>query len=308
MILRDWRQADAGLLRACYEREQRSWRDDLGWDTAWTWATIEVARVTRGLPGLLAAADDGRVHGWAFHMRQDDTCHLGGLVASSHAVTGALLDGVLEGAADTAAACFIRERAPGLAAALTSRGFDVERFLYLSCALGGVVLPADESRTDGWRDPDLPHAAALLQASYTPAAARHFAPTGTLDGWTRYVAGIVSQGGCGVLDPALTRLARDERGLEAMALVTSLAPQTAHLAQLAVRPDCRGRGLGASLLLDAMVRAGQAGKSALTLIVSERNHVARALYAANGFVERGVFIAARRERAADTAASLARSS
>ena len=67
MILRDWRTADPALLRSCYNLEERSWRDDLGWDTAWTWTTIEQARVGRDVAhrvgehravGRLAVGDD----------------------------------------------------------------------------------------------------------------------------------------------------------------------------------------------------------------------------------------------------------
>ena len=91
MILRDWRDADSRLLRSCYEREQRSWQIDLGWDTTWTWATVEHARVSLGLPGLLALDDDGTVQGWAFSMKDGATLHIGGLVASSQPATTALL-------------------------------------------------------------------------------------------------------------------------------------------------------------------------------------------------------------------------
>jgi ribosomal protein S18 acetylase RimI-like enzyme len=305
MILRDWREADAGLLRSCYDTEQRSWRDDLGWDTAWTWTTVEQARTTWGLPGVLALDDDNTVSGWAFYMHQGATLHVGGLVASTGAATAALLDGILDAVGDSEpVACFIRDRAPGLSAELLSRGFDVERFLYLSRSLPARP-PAVSLRRGGiqsgnalscaFTEADHSSAAVLLRAAYSPASGRHFAPNGTLAEWENYVAGVVGQGGCGVFDDAATGVVRDAEGLQALALMTSIAPETAHLAQLAVRPDCRGRGLASTLLHHGMASAARAGKRSMTLLVGEHNATARTLYGSLGFIERGSFVGARCE-------------
>jgi ribosomal protein S18 acetylase RimI-like enzyme len=149
--------------------------------------------------------------------------------------------------------------------------------------------------TSPWNASDLPAAAALLQAAYSAQGGRHFAPDGTFDAWFKYTRGIVEQGGCGTLDLSATRCVRGDRDLEALALVTAIAPETAHLAQLAVRPDCRGRGLAARLVQDAIGSAARAGKTALTLLVGEHNEAARRLYASTGFEERGSFVAARRD-------------
>ena len=298
MILRDWREADASLLGACYERERRSWREDLGWDTAWTWATIEHARVTRGLPGLIAVDAAGMPRGWSFYMRDGATLHLGGLVASSSAVTIALLEAMLDIAGDAdRAACFIRDRAPALDAALERRGFDTERFLYLSRPLveTDASLAASRGRAVSagtWSHADLAGAARLMRDAYGPDAGRHFAPDATLEGWTQYMAGVAGQRGCGTFDPSATRLVRTDDGLQALALVTSIAPDTAHLAQLVVHPDSRGHGVASDLLRGALASALHGGKTSMTLLVSERNLAARRLYERAGFETRGAFVAA----------------
>jgi ribosomal protein S18 acetylase RimI-like enzyme len=301
MILRDWREADPGLLRSCYASEWRCWRDDLAWDTAWTWSTVEQARVMRGLPGLLAFGDDGTVQGWTFYLQDGPTLHIGGLVAASAGVTAALLDGILATPGDRdATACFVRDRAPGLVDALLERGFHVDRFLYLS----RPITPADTCwtptsdgedgiRTDGWQPTDLPLAAQLLQNAYSCSDGLHFAPNGTIDEWTKYVTGLTQQGGCGVLDRAATCSVRDDAGVRALALITKLAPDTAHLAQIAVRPDSRGQGLASLLLRDVIASAARAGRTSVTLLVREQNTVATRLYAALNFTQRGLFVAAR---------------
>ena len=311
MILRDWREADPAAVHACYERERQHWLDGLSWDTTWTWATVEQARFARGLPGFLAIDGAGRVEGWTFYVVDDGILHIGGLVADSDAATRSLLDGVLHGSGQTGAeatACFVLDRAAGLGAALEQHGFTVERFHYLSLALDrsrGLSPPRYEPSTDdshgaeasplacgdAWRDGDLQQVAALLGASYEADAGRHFAPTGN---WEKYTTGLVEQAGCGVFDTALTRVVRGDGGLRGGVLVTTVSPTTAHIAQIAVHPDWRGRGLASRLLCEAAERSAAAGKTELTLLVGEQNEPARRLYAALGFTQKATFLAARR--------------
>jgi ribosomal protein S18 acetylase RimI-like enzyme len=296
MILRDWREADARLMESCYARERRSWQEDLGWDTTWTWSTVEQARVTWGLPGLLACDDDGRLLGWAFSMPEGGALHIGGLVASSAPVTAALVDGIMKDASASGVACFVRDRAPGLGDTLAARGLAVERFLYLSRSLSAAdVRPLDgfTSPTNAWRDTDFVAAVTLLQTAYSPEAARHFAPSGTFAEWGKYLSGVVQQAGCGLLDRHTTRVARDADGLQALALVTSIGTRTMHLAQLAVHPAIRGCGVATRLVREAISCAAAGGATAMTLLVGEGNLAARRVYGSLGFVERSTFIAAR---------------
>jgi ribosomal protein S18 acetylase RimI-like enzyme len=305
--LRDWRDADGTLVRACYDAERHHWARELAWETSWTWSTVEQARVTWGLPGLLAFDESGRLQGWSFYTVTGTTLNIGGLVASCAGAGDALLDAMLDAAAQRTidlASCFILDRAPGLPQALAARGFEVESFLYLARPLSpfrsleqnagerrdGETL-ADVHPIAASADVDLAELASLLQASYTPQAGRHFAPHGTREEWARYVTGLVRYRGCGVFDPDATCYARDDAGLQGMALITSLGSSTAHLAQMAVRPDARGRRLAASLLRDASARAAAAGRTVLTLLVSERNAPARRLYESSGFTKCGRFVA-----------------
>jgi ribosomal protein S18 acetylase RimI-like enzyme len=296
MILRDWRAADPALMQACYAREQRSWQADLGWDTTWTWSTVEQARVSWGLPGVIACDDAGLPIGWAFAMRDGSALHVGGVVATLPTVTTALIDALLIDVPPAAAvACFVRDRAPGLATVLTARGLAVERFLYLRRPItAGDVHQAAGFNTpaNAWRDADFVGAAVLLQGSYAADAGRYFAPSGTFAEWAKYLSGVVQQAGCGLLDRAATRVARDDEGLQAMALVTTIGAQTMHLAQLAVRPSLRGCGVATRLLREAIARAADTGATGMTLLVGERNHGARRLYGSLGFIECGAFVAA----------------
>jgi ribosomal protein S18 acetylase RimI-like enzyme len=301
MIFRDWRGVEAAVVGECYERERLHWQDALGWDTAWTWATVEQARLAGTLPGVLALNRFDRVEGWAFHMTENGTLHIGGLVADDADTTAALVDVLLRdgtAAAVSAEACFILDRAQDLEPTLAARGFDVERFHYLSLALGsapeiGLERPSPPG-IDRWRTGDAAAAALLLEASYTPAGRVHFAPTGD---WTRYVSGLVHQSGCGTFAAGLSRVIRGDGDLDAVVMASVLSPATAHIAQVAVRPAKRGRGVASALVREVAHTAAQDGKQHLTLLVGDRNQTARRLYAAMGFQPRATFVAARREMA-----------
>ena len=297
MILRDWRDIEPARLRACYDAEQRSWADDLGWDTAWTWTTVEEARVTWGLPGLVVEAPGGGIDGWTFWMPDHATLHVGGLVAASPQATDALLDALLEQRGGAAAvACFVRHRAPGLAEGLARRGFRLEQFHYFSRSAHTATPSVLAS--DPWTDGDFPAAVALIQSAYSGDTGRHFAPGGTTAEWTKYLSELVDHRGCGLFDAAATRVLRGASGLQGLALMTTLSDRTAHLAQLVVHPDARGRGLAGRLVSDVLSCAADAGKRDVTLLVGEDNAPARALYARRGFERRGLFIAGRCELAA----------
>ena len=298
----DWRDVDAGTSDRCDARERRYWHDALSWDSDWTWAVVEEARRSRVLPGFVALDDAGAVAGWSFHLLDRLTLRIGGLVAADPLITNQLVDATVAAARSTGAqavACFITSRAVGLRDALTSRGASAEAFHYLASPLTAVAgsgpagpEPARGLIPERW-DGDLDAAAGLLAGAYAPGAAIHFANDGTRDDWGRYVRQLVEQHGCGTIDRRATSMMRDSRGLAALALITSLAPTTAHVAQIAVRHDRRGERLAERLLVAAGASAHGEGRTLLTLLVGEGNHAARRLYQRLGFVARAEFVAAR---------------
>lgn len=62
----------------------------------------------------------------------------------------------------------------------------------------------------------------------------------------------------------------------------------AHVTNIAVHPDFRGRGIGERILLELMKRAREAGMHGMTLEVRPSNTAALALYRKHGFIQRGV--------------------
>lgn len=296
MRVSDWRLADAEALAPLYAAETARWRRDLRWETASIWRQVEAARTAGTLPGFIATAPDGRGRGWSFHLRHGDTVQIGGLAAVSHEATAGLLDAVwasTEAASARNTILFGHFQAPGLIRELAGKGVAVERYRYLlrslspdSGALSG--RPAEQRL---WHAADLSEVGAVLSLAYGPDRSRPFAPGGQLPDWMEYLGQLLGTSGCGDFEPAVSVVRpAPSGGLDGVALVTRLAATTAHLAQLAVRPDAQARGVGSRLLAEVMARAFGAGYRSLTLLVSEANVRACRLYEEREFLATAAFL------------------
>ncbi len=292
MTVRDWRDADPSDTQVLYAREQEYWVRELAWDASTAWREIEQARVTWGLPGFLAIDADRMVRGWAYFLPEGETVHLGGVVAETREATSKLLDACLESALrpprPARVSCFLPTRAEGFEELLHERGFVCEHYRYLSRS---IAKGEDTIEADGWHAADLLPAAALLRESYG-VEGRHFAPRGTPEEWEQYVRSLVERPGCGVIEPAVTRVVRNGTTLQALVLATRIAPGTLHLPQVAVHPSRRREGLAKRLVEDACRSAAARGVKQATLLVAESNANARALYEKMGFTDSSAFLAA----------------
>ncbi|HUU36497.1 MAG TPA: N-acetyltransferase, partial [Vicinamibacterales bacterium] len=261
-------------------------------------------------PGFVARLSTGAVAGWTYYLLHDSELQIGALAATSPAIAAALLDAVLASAPARVAArtlFFAFTAAPAITEVLAERGFDARAHHYLARPL--AAAPPAGTSFHAWHDGALAPASEVLAAAYGgPDRRRAFVPSGTAADWRHYVQQLTTSTGCGRFQPALTRLAGERSGaLDGLALVTAVSATSAHLAQLAVRPDAAGAGLGARLLADVTRAAADAGYARLSLLVSADNDRARRLYEAAGFTRHASFVAATRSgrRSARTGASAA---
>jgi ribosomal protein S18 acetylase RimI-like enzyme len=296
MIVSDWRERADGLDEA-YQIEARRARSLLHWDTEPNWRIVETARSKGHLPGRIVRDVHGRWHGWTFFLLHEGALQIGAFSSDSEAATDALVHDVLrspEAARARRVMLFGFVAAPGLAERLRAEGFTVEPYLYLSARLGG--RGADHAGLQTWGPDDVGDAAELLSAAYPGAdPMRPFASEGRITEWVEYVRTLVEAEGCGRFLPQTTVTARHQVGrLDGLALVTQLDRDTAHLAQMAVRPEAQGRGLARRLLASARTRARREGCERMTLLVSTGNAPARALYDSLGFTLRAEFLSAAR--------------
>lgn len=296
-----WAFAEPAAMTRAFAGEADRWRRALAWETANLWAGIARARETGQLPGLAALRDDGRLAGWTYFLRRDDDLQVGALSADTPADTAALVDGVLarpEAGRAGRLLLFAFCDAPDCNVVLSGRGFAVEDYLYLERPVGARQGPALPGRS--WAAGDLEATVALLRAAYPMAdPLRPFASDGQPAAWRRYVDDLVEGDGCGRYRPQQSVVVPGAAGtLDAAALVTDLGVGSAHLAQIAVRPERQGQGLATALVEEVGRRCAEAGAVRLTLLVAAANTAARQLYARTGFVPRARFTCAVRVTAA----------
>ena len=304
MTLAEWGALPPSVVAPLYRREEQRWREALSWDTTTTWATIETARVAWGLPGFVCHDRHGGIRGWTFFMKQDEGVDIGGLVADTPEATRSLIDGLI--ATGSRLGGFVFATAPGLIDHLAEYGIGTERYLYLmrsteppyehakrASPTSEASPTSAEGASPSWRSltsRDNEAVAELLRRAYGPSG-RLFARHNTAAEWRDYVDNVFHHEGCGLLRHDLSRVATCNGRITAVALVTSLAPETTHLAQLAVDPSARRDGLGRSLVTEVLACAHHHGYEHMSLLVSNQNAAARALYGDFGFAESAEFFA-----------------
>jgi ribosomal protein S18 acetylase RimI-like enzyme len=330
MHAHDWRICSGAEVAPLYDAEISRWMASLHWDTGASWALVEAARVVGGLPGFVARDGQGAIRGWTFYLRHDDALQVGAFVADSPAATAALLDaitGSAHAASASALVLFAFSTAPDLTAQLGARGFAVERYRYLEAALPadaglkpcatdvpatvGAAAAQGSGPTDVptgvaqgfspacWSPEDQDPVAGLLARAYPSLdPARPFARRGEPHEWVDYVRQLTTTTGCGTFLPHASVVVRGAHPgrADAATLVTRLSADTVHLAQIAVSPDARRRGLASRLIAASLAAALGEGCTRATLLVGEHNPGARRLYDRLGFEEAALFVSAVRDQ------------
>jgi ribosomal protein S18 acetylase RimI-like enzyme len=301
----DWRHAPADQLAQLFEAERSRWIDALHWDTGATLQSLEEARASGHAAGLLAHDAAGRIAGWTYYLLQNRRLQIGGLVADSGEVTRQLLDGVLKAPeADMASEvlCFAFPASNSLEGALARRRFDVRKYFYLRKTLSPQTPVATDAsgladQLRPWAEGDGVDTVRLMARAYAGVpGARSFAPNGKLEEWAHYLAQLIKTPACGrfLSEASLSAQHPADDRLRGVVLTTALQRDTAHVAQIAIDPAWRRRGLARALMQAAVQRAAAAGYWRMTLLVAEENTAARDLYASLGFEPHGHFLYATR--------------
>ena len=301
MLIEDWRQsadAEVGQLLAA---EDERWESRLSWDSSSALAIAESARRAGLLPGFVAR-EAGLIVGWTYFLAHDGIVRIGSLAGSRSDVVRALLDAVIESPEASIARrlqCFTFPDGGAVAAALGRRRFAIERYLYLQATGAWSHSFEPRVRLRCWRTSDLPDATRLAARAYAGSvSAACFSPNGRLDEWAAYLSSLQATTVLGAFDDECSLVALDDRASASigMVLVTWIAADTAHVAQLAVEPAQRGRGVATALLDGAVAAARRRGATRVTLLVAESNVPAQRLYRERGFVERAAFVFGERAR------------
>jgi ribosomal protein S18 acetylase RimI-like enzyme len=309
----DWRDVPAAEVAPLLEAERRRWLDSLHWDSGPALQLVESARLRGEMPGLVLRNDEGRASGWAFYLLAGRQLQIGAVHASTAAGVRRLLDGVMaapETQLASSLSCFLYPGSKSVASALVRLRFELQEHEYLEANLTPLLDldRADDATLIPFRTEDGAAAVRLLARAYAgDPAGRAFAPNARLDEWAQYLGQIFATPGVGTWLPEASLVAH-RNGPDALAglvVTTEVADGIAHVAQIAVDPLHRRRGLGRRLLLSAAVRAASVGANRLTLIVASHNTAARALYTSLGFSRRGTFLFGQRGAAPRRVAGIA---
>lgn len=309
MRIDDWRNLPAGAMTPVYEVERARWGNGLQWDHDPALQILERARAEGTLPGLVVRGPGQSVVGWTYFLVQQGVLQIGALQARTADGVRLLLDAIFktpEASLAQQVLLFVYPDSPACESALQRRRFDVTRYWYLRRALERSCSVEPDPSLRPFSDRDGPDLVRLFARAYAgEPGARCFAPNGRLDEWAQYLGQLTRGAALGqfVAEASLVMPGVGPSHLAGASIVTALSDRTIHLAQLVVDPVARRRHL-ASRLLDATLSWGLAHDRAVaTLLVSEHNAHARALYDARGFVQTSYFLHAERRLGRRVAAS-----
>ncbi len=306
----DLRHFSARQLRPLLEAEAALWYQRLHWEYRASTELLLQYLDSRILPGFVAL-DRGRIVGYAFCVYENFKAVIGDIHASPRepnhlaiveALTRHLLE-LLEASPDirrieAQLLLFDQGILPPLIAAAVSphtrfRSFPrlfLERDLTFAPA-AAPTFPADVELCR-WSPGFYHPTAELVQRAYLGHIDADINDQyRTLAGSERFLHNIIRFPGCGTFDPEASFLLRDRRAhtLCAVLLCSRIAPDTAHITQLCVAPEARGRHLGQDLLTVALRHLTARACRLLTLTVSEANPNALRLYTRAGFTTRLTF-------------------
>ncbi|MDR3744672.1 MAG: GNAT family N-acetyltransferase [Acidobacteriaceae bacterium] len=319
----DLRHFSARQLRPLLEREAEAWRDRLLWDYRSSTELLLQYLESRILSGFVAL-DRGRICGYTFCVFEGYKAIIGDAFAVGHRsmddsdVTQILLIHMLEMLRNTPGVDRVESQlllfdAGRFARIFAEPVFTVYPRLFLECNLSGYraalaarsrlsaqgsaqqadsrEAPADlELRS--WEAMDYQSAGELVYASYIGHTdAQINDQYCSLHGSLRFLHNIVRFPGCGVFEASFSWTLRERRSgaLVGMVLCSRVGVKVAHITQICVAQDYRGRGLGRLLLQRCLESLLRAGFETATLTVTEENEQALRLYQQFGFVQRHRF-------------------
>jgi ribosomal protein S18 acetylase RimI-like enzyme len=290
----DLRTVEAAELADLWEHELRLWRDHLRWDVSGRMATVR-RLIDRGALAGKAVRLAGRVVGYTSFGIAGRRGAISSFVlspswgteAAAQALLRATVDELRRQGAQRIESSVVASACPWLAPAFERQGFRTYWRDFLRLELEPGRRPAEtggEVQLEPWRDADLYEAAAILQAAYAGGVeAEMYELYRSAEGCQRVLDEILRQAVCGIPLVEASALARYRGRRVGLIAVTQIAPQQAHLAQVAVLPEFQRRGIGRSLLDYSLARLTERRFATLSLIVSRANAHALKLYRALGF-------------------------
>ncbi len=289
-------------LEGFFRRELALWRDRLSWDVSSAVTSFRRALERGGVSGKAVRCGSATA-AYGYFLVESGRGVLTGLAVAPEwrgrdigpvLVRAMIREIALRGVLRIESQ-FLSFDAPWLVPCFEEEGFEtfVREFRRLRLNAGSSQpersasrLTADPFVYRSWKSWNLTEASSVMQSAHVSGVdARMNELYRSSEGCRSLLTSVLRHRGCGsaILDASsVARDARTERAV-GFAVVTETSPRKAHLAQLAVVPDCQGRGLGRRILTRVIGRLREMGYDGLSLMVSRENHRALDLYRSMGF-------------------------
>ncbi|MBI3934495.1 MAG: GNAT family N-acetyltransferase [Acidobacteria bacterium] len=288
-------------LQPLLEEEGIVWRNTLRWDYAATAAMVLRFMEARALTGY-AMVEAGRVVGYSFYVLEHNKGLIGDAFVRAEYRNGSnevrLITHVVETLQATPGirrieAQLLNLDAPGLREHFLSQGFQGfdRHFLYLS--IPDAIVEAKDGNSEWqmteWDSHYFQAAAELILAAYRGHVDSAISDQyRTQPGAVRFLENIIRLPGCGTFLPGASFLALCgdgslRSGLGGIILTSVVSDRVAHITQLCVAPEQRGRGLGRRLIRHVVNVLRASGFQGATLTVTVSNTRAVELYRSLGF-------------------------
>ena len=307
----DLRHFSAGNLKPVLEAESRVWSERLRWDFHASANLLLQYLDSRVLPGYVAL-ENGRVRGYVFCVYEGNKAVVGDVFAlpsptnpeSATDVERSLLEHLVE----------LLQHSPGIdriesqlllhphgthTGTLLHAGFRAYERLFMELDLGSRApsqgsLPPHPGDLElrAWQDNDFAAAGRLISHAYQGHLDSFINDQyRSVSGSLRFLHNIVRFPGCGIFDPAASRVLvdRNREELAGLLLCSRVREEVGHVTQICVAQRYRRRGLGAWLLAECSRELMKRHFQALTLTVTKENANAIALYNRRGFTTRHTF-------------------
>jgi ribosomal protein S18 acetylase RimI-like enzyme len=302
----DLRHYNSADLRPLLRREAATWAERMSWDYQSSAEMILRYVDSKILPGY-AAVDHNRVVGYAFFVYEGSKGVIGDLFtdagsqARDVAVRNRLLAHVIETLQETPGlqrieAQLLVHDTGELSPAFLGESFRQHQRLFMAQALHGPspVLPTAlaDIHVRRWSEADFQHAAHLITAAYANHIDSHINDQyRSVTGSMRFLNNIVRFPGCGVFDHGASYVAfsRLTGAMIGLVLCSRVRTDVAHVTQICLLPEFRGRGIGQLLMAEAGRELRRRNFTELSLTVTQANTSAVKLYRHLGFKIKRVF-------------------
>jgi ribosomal protein S18 acetylase RimI-like enzyme len=282
-------------LEEIWHYEKQWWREHLLWDISSPLAALRRVIERRGVLGKVARVGTQTV-GYAYYVITGDLGLLASVVVApawntpevGASLLRATVEAIRQRGVQRIESPGVSMTAPWLVPVCERVGLQTAWRVFLRVELRrrhasgpGTALV----QLDPWQERHLDESAAIMQAAYQGTVdAELNVLYRTVEGCSSILENL-QQGGCGPLVTEASVLVRSRGQGIGFMVVTEIAPQQGHLAQVTVLPAYQRQGVGRMLVQHCLTQLAAHHFDTLSLIVSRANQRAFRLYEAMGLQE-----------------------